>query len=197
MSVTTLAPEAVAGIRAAHDALEQQAARLTATGDPVASTVAAYAAAVGAQHSLIVDANLTAAAQHEATAQLIQEARKPWSRDEMRTLITELDRTLLHRWTQFNRAGIAIGVVVALVFGVACGVGGCGGGVPCPSSSAFALGRIDAKTGRTEAGCAGYPSMSDCHPVDPYPALGREDFHPRLQLLTFRRPRATSAPSPP
>ncbi|MEA2731783.1 MAG: hypothetical protein QOF70_6258 [Acetobacteraceae bacterium] len=46
------------------------------------------------------------------------------SRDEMRTLITELDRTLLHRWTQFNRAGIAIGVVVALVFGVACGVGG-------------------------------------------------------------------------
>jgi hypothetical protein len=124
VSVATLAPEAVAGIRAAQDALEQQAARLTATGDPVASTVAAYAAAVGAQHRLIVDANLTAAAQHEATAQLIQEARKPWSRDEMRTLITELDRTLLHRWTQFNRAGIAIGVVVALVSGVACGVGG-------------------------------------------------------------------------
>jgi hypothetical protein len=22
--------------------------------------------------------------------------------------------------------------------------------------------------------------MSDCHPVDPHPALGREDFHPRL-----------------
>jgi hydroxyethylthiazole kinase-like sugar kinase family protein len=74
----------------AQDGLEQQAARLTATGDPVASTVAAYAAAVGAQHRLIVDANLTAAAHHEATAQLIQEARKPWSRDEMRTLITEL-----------------------------------------------------------------------------------------------------------
>ena len=132
VSVTTLSPEAVEGIRAAQNALEQQAARLTATGDPVASTVAAYAAAVGAQHSLIVDANLTAAAQHEATAQLIQEARKPWSRDEMRTLITELDRTLLHRWTQFNRVGIAIGVVVALVFGVACGVGGwwCRGAVP-------------------------------------------------------------------
>jgi hypothetical protein len=101
-----------------------KAARLTATGDPVASTVSAYAATVGAQHRLIVDANLTAAAQNEATAQLIHEARKPWSRDEMRALITELDWTLLHRWTQFNRAGIAIGVVVALVLGVACGVGG-------------------------------------------------------------------------
>jgi hypothetical protein len=121
VSVTTLVPEAVAGIRAAQEALEQQAARLAATGDPTADTVAAYAAAVGAQHGLIVDANLKAGAQHEATARLIQDARKPWSREEMRILITELDRTLLHRWSQFNRGGIAIGVAVALVFGAACG----------------------------------------------------------------------------
>ena len=39
-------------------------------------------------------------------------------------VIEQLDETLLHRWTQFNRAGIAIGVVVALAFGAACGVGG-------------------------------------------------------------------------
>ena len=124
VSVTTLAPEAVAGIRAAQDALEQQAARLTATGDPVASTVAAYAAAVGAQHRLIADASMKATAQFAAIEALIQEGRKPLTGIELRELVEHIDATLLHRWTQFNRAGIAIGIGVALVFGALCAVGG-------------------------------------------------------------------------
>ena|SRR5208337_1395013 len=53
-------------------------------------------------------------ALQEEMAKLVQEGRKPWSRDEMRALITQLDQTLLHRWTQFKRAGIAIGVGAAL-----------------------------------------------------------------------------------
>ena len=60
----------------------------------------------GAESALI----LKAKAPQEEMAKLVQEGRKPWSRDEMRALITQLDQTLLHRWTQFNRAGIAIGV---------------------------------------------------------------------------------------
>jgi hypothetical protein len=47
----------------------------------------------------------------------IQECRKPWGHDEMRLLIDQIDETLLHRWAQFNRAGIAIGVAVSLAFG--------------------------------------------------------------------------------
>jgi hypothetical protein len=124
VSATQIASEASAGVRAAQDALEQQAARLTATGDPTGIVVSAYAAAVGAQHRLTVDANLKSAALHAGVEKLIKEGRKPWSRDEMRELVDQLDETLLHRWTVFNRAGIAIGVVVALAFGLACTVGG-------------------------------------------------------------------------
>ena len=58
------------------------------------------------------------------TREAVQEGRKPWTSDETQALVTQLDRTLLHRWTQFNRAGIAIGVVVALLFGALCGAGG-------------------------------------------------------------------------
>ena len=60
----------------------------------------------------------------KAGAQLIQDGRKPWSRDEMRALVAQLDGTLLHRRTQFNRATIAIGVGVALLFGGLCAGGG-------------------------------------------------------------------------
>jgi len=119
-NVVQIAPEATAGIRAARDALEQQAARLGAAGDPSSVVLSAYAAAVGAQHRLIVDANLKSAALHDGMAKLIQEGRKPWSRDEMRTLTEQIDETLLHRWSQFNRGGIAIGVGVALAFGATC-----------------------------------------------------------------------------
>jgi hypothetical protein len=117
LSATALAPEATAGIRAAQDTLEQQAARLVAIGDPIAPAISAIAAAVGAQNRLAVDAFLK-------TEKLIEGGRKPWGRDEMRILIDQLDETLLHRWATFNRAGIAIGVLVALAFGACCALGG-------------------------------------------------------------------------
>jgi hypothetical protein len=62
------------------------------------------------------------AAQKTQTA--VQEGRKPWTRDETRELVQQLDQTLLYRWTQFNRWGIAIGVGIVLLFGALCGVGG-------------------------------------------------------------------------
>lgn len=119
-----LAPEASAGIRAAQDALQGQAARLLAVGDPIAPMISVFAEAAGAMHRLVVDASLTASARHEAVGQLIREGRKPWTREEMRSLVEQLDDTLLHRWTQFNRAGIAIGVGVSLLFGAICGGAG-------------------------------------------------------------------------
>jgi hypothetical protein len=117
VSAVALAPEATDGIRAAQNALEQQAARLAAVGDPIAPAISAIASAVGAQNRLAVDAFLK-------TGKLMEDGRKPWGREEMQIMIKQLDETLLHRWTAFNRAGIAIGVGVALIFGAICGAGG-------------------------------------------------------------------------
>ena len=124
VTVPGVAPEAVADIRKACEALEQEASRLSATGDPIATMISVFAGSAGAINRLLVDATVKMQAQQEATGKLIQDSRKPWTRDEMRALITQLDQTLLHRWSQFNRAGIAIGVGVALLFGAACGAGG-------------------------------------------------------------------------
>jgi hypothetical protein len=52
------------------------------------------------------------------------DVRKPWTRDEMRILIDQLDETLLHRWAAFNRGGITIGVAVALLVGAISAAGG-------------------------------------------------------------------------
>jgi hypothetical protein len=117
MSGLALAPEALEGIRSAQEDLERQAATLAAVGDPTAATATAMAAAAKAMHRLMVDVFLK-------TEKLIEEGRKPWTREEMRILINQLDETLLHRWAAFNRAGIAIGVLVALLFGGACTFGG-------------------------------------------------------------------------
>jgi hypothetical protein len=57
------APEALDGIRAAQDVLDQHAARLAATGDPVADTVVACAAVVKASNRLMVDTALKMQAQ--------------------------------------------------------------------------------------------------------------------------------------
>ena len=62
------------------------------------------------------------ATQNAQTA--VQEGRKPWTRDETQALVQQLDQTLLYRWAAFNRAGIAIGVGVALLFGLVCAAGG-------------------------------------------------------------------------
>jgi hypothetical protein len=124
VSVTALAPEATAGLRAAQASLEQEAARLASINDPVAPMIGVFAEAAKAQHRLAVDSSLKGQKQQEAVAQLIQDGRKPWSRDEMRALVMQLDQTLLYRWTQFNRAGIAIGVAVTMLFGGISGVAG-------------------------------------------------------------------------
>ncbi|MFL5289313.1 MAG: hypothetical protein ACJ8AW_52250 [Rhodopila sp.] len=63
MNAPALAPEALEGIQAAQDALDRHAARLAATGDPVADTVAACAAVVKASNRLVVDAALKTQAQ--------------------------------------------------------------------------------------------------------------------------------------
>jgi hypothetical protein len=55
---------------------------------------------------------------------IIQEGRTQWTRDKMRMLITQLDRTLLYRSAQFNRWGNAIDIAVAMVAVGACWFGG-------------------------------------------------------------------------
>lgn len=117
LSGLALAPEALEGIRVAQEDLERQAATLAAVGDPTAATATAMAAAAKAMHRLMVDVFLK-------TEKLIQDGRKPWTGDEMRILINQLDDTLLHRWAAFNRAGIAIGVTVSLAVGATCAYGG-------------------------------------------------------------------------
>jgi hypothetical protein len=77
----------------------------------------------------VVDAFLKTQAHQETTDRLTQEGRKPWTRNEMRMLITQLDQTLLHCWAQFNRRGIAIGGQVAKRRVYVCpGAGGIGCG---------------------------------------------------------------------
>src|SRR5208282_6119102 len=80
-------------------------------------------------------------------AKLVQEGRKPWSRDKMRALITRLDQTLLHRWTQFNRAGIAIGVGVARAAGVTAAPHPCWLGGRCRGETNGPIGIFHRATG--------------------------------------------------
>jgi integrase/recombinase XerD len=75
---------------------------VAAMGDPTAPTAAAVTGAVKALHRLMVDVWLKVHAQLDATDKLIENHRKPWTRDEMRILIDQLDETLLHRWAAFN-----------------------------------------------------------------------------------------------
>jgi hypothetical protein len=117
VSATELAPEALTGVRDAQAALQAEADRMAAVGDPLARSWAAMASAGKANHGLLVDVFLK-------TQKLLEDGRKPWTRDETRVLVQQLDQTLLYRWTQFNWAGIAIGVGVALLFGLVCGAGG-------------------------------------------------------------------------
>lgn len=124
MTVLQLAAEVVEGVDTAQVELQEEAARLTAVGDPIAPAVSVLAQAGQATNRLLVDVFLKTQATHEATGKLVQEGRKPWTRDEMQALVTQLDQTLLHRWAQFNRAGIAIGVGVAVLFGAGCFGGG-------------------------------------------------------------------------
>lgn len=75
MSITapSLAPEAGASVRAAQEALEQEARRADAVGDPTASMLRAMAQTVGATHRTLVEATLTLGKQIEAVHQPIPE----------------------------------------------------------------------------------------------------------------------------
>ena len=112
-----LTPEALAGVSKTQAALRKEADHMAAVGDPLAPSWAAMASAGEANNRLLVDVFLK-------TQKLLDDNRKPWTRDETRALVTQLDQTLLHRWTAFNRAGIAIGVGVALLVGATCFGGG-------------------------------------------------------------------------
>src|SRR3954454_12249170 len=68
VNAPALVPEAVDGVRAAQDTLDQHAARLTATGDPVADTVAACAAVVKASDRLMVEMQAQPVADMERAA---------------------------------------------------------------------------------------------------------------------------------
>lgn len=128
-----IAPEAGDGIRRAQLALEREAERLEAVDDPGASYVRAQATMAAAQNRLVVDAALKSAAMLAQMGLLIRESRKPWTAEEMGALIQQLDRMLLKRWVQFNRAGIALGVAFALALALAGGAAGYYGRGEVPS----------------------------------------------------------------
>ena len=117
VSGVEIAPEALSGVRDSQAALQEEADRLAAVGDPLATSWATLASAGKASNRLLVDVFLK-------TQKLLDDGRKPWTPDERRALVQQLDQTLLHRWAAFNRAGIAIGVGVALLFGAGCFGGG-------------------------------------------------------------------------
>jgi hypothetical protein len=68
VNAPALAPKAPDGIRAALDALERHAARLAATGDPVADAVGACAAVVKAAAQMMVEMQAQPVADMERAA---------------------------------------------------------------------------------------------------------------------------------
>ena len=125
-TVTTfpLAAETLDGIQAAQDALDQQVAKLRATGDPAADTISAIAAALRAANRLIVDATLKAEANTHAVGAMIEEGRKPLTREELGAMGDALHQWLIHHWKQINLRAMAIGVAAMIAFGLICGVAG-------------------------------------------------------------------------
>ena len=113
----SLAPESATSIKEASEALMEEAGRLEAVGDPAAPILVAMALSARAHYQVSVDATAT-------MGTLVREARKPWTAEELREMTRQIDVRLLRRWTQFNRAGIGIGVALC----VALFAGGMAGG---------------------------------------------------------------------
>ena len=86
MTTPGLGPEAITGIREACEALEQQANRLNATGDPIAPMISVFAGSAGAINQLLADATLKIQAQQEATGKLIQSVKPQISADDIKAL---------------------------------------------------------------------------------------------------------------
>ena len=70
-----IAPEALSGVQDSQAALQEEADRLAAVGDPLATSWATLASAGKASNRLLVDVFLK-------TQKLLDDGRKPWTRDE-------------------------------------------------------------------------------------------------------------------
>jgi hypothetical protein len=80
LTAVTLASETGTAVRAAQQALDQEASKAEAVNDPTAPTLRALSLAVGACHKLYVDGSL-------AIGSLIETARRPVAPDDMRLAV--------------------------------------------------------------------------------------------------------------
>ena len=82
MRTVTLAPETGAAVRAAQQALEQEASKAEAVNDPTAPTLRALSLATGACHKLYVDGSMTIGG-------LLESARPSVAPEELRRAVAE------------------------------------------------------------------------------------------------------------
>ncbi len=82
MNVVTLAPETSVAVRAAQQALEQEASKAEAVNDPTGPTLRALSLALGACHKLYVDGSMT-------IGSLIETARQPVAPEDMRVAVAQ------------------------------------------------------------------------------------------------------------
>src|SRR3954469_19577772 len=134
VNAPALVPKAVDGVRAAQDTLDRHVARLAATGDPVANTVAACAAVVKASNRLMVDAALTMQAQPVADMERAA-----------RAALMGLRPAFEQRWQWQRWAGLAG------AFGAGCGAMGLVGMAAWTLSAAVARHDADAAVARWQS----------------------------------------------
>ncbi len=107
------APDFAARVREAQARLAETARRAGLGRDPYAEVIEAQSEALGVLPTFL---------------EALERVRQPWTQDERRAAVRDavgqMDRRMLRRWAQFNRAGIALGVAAALGFGAACAAGG-------------------------------------------------------------------------
>ena len=122
MTSPTLAPEAVNGLQAATERLNQHATRLAATGDPIADLVADSAAMTQAGLRMIVDASLTLQAQMRA----LQEAtQQPMQSEDLSKAVTRGIRDCsIEAVRALNVRNVLIGAGMLTVAVLGGGVGG-------------------------------------------------------------------------
>lgn len=122
--------EAITDIQEACKALEQEAGRLGATGDPIAPMISVFAGSARAINRLLVDATVKIEAQQEATGKLIQSVKPQISADDIKALnqasaanaTAEVVHAVRHLTAQmFWRTSLLAGAALAVAF--AAGVG--------------------------------------------------------------------------
>lgn len=117
-----LADETSAAIRAAQDALEEQARRAAVTNDPVRHYLAAMSAGIGAMHKLFVDGTLTLRA-------LVQEAKSPINEEDLRRIehsalmgsqryahdmVAEAAAKRLYKYTAIGVAALVVALIIGM-----------------------------------------------------------------------------------